>query len=264
MDEIKLLRGAEPFFYPGNDVGCLLIHGLTGTPFEMRWLGQHLNQQGYTVHGPRLAGHGTTPDDLAYVTWREWYACVLAGYTMLRSQCRKIFVIGLSMGAVLTLLFSSREPVDGLVSMSAPYNVDDWRRPLMPLLRHFIKTIPKGDPPPEEDPFQQHVLAEQLRRGEDPTGHPNYPYWVVPAIGQLFKLLEQMRAGLPYITAPALLIHSRADTVVPFENLQPIYDAISSQDKQKLVLEKSDHCVAEHLEYPLVFDTITKFIDAHL
>lgn len=264
MAEIKLLTNAQPYFYPGNDIGCLLIHGFTGTPFELRWLGQHLNRQGYTVYGPRLAGHGSTPADMARATWREWYYDVLAAYEMLRAQCRKVFVMGLSMGGALTLLIAEREPVDGIVVMSAPVEIRDPRRPLLPLLSLFIKTIPKERPTLEEEAFQQYVMAEQRRRGEEPTGHPSYDCWVVPAGGQLFKLLDEVRANLSRVTAPALLIHSRVDPVVPFENLQRIYEGISSQDKQMLPLEQSDHCVAEHLEHEIVFEAVAKFVAAHI
>jgi len=46
-----IIPTAEPFFLPGNRVGCLLVHGFTGAPKEMRWMGEFLNQQGYTVLG---------------------------------------------------------------------------------------------------------------------------------------------------------------------------------------------------------------------
>ncbi len=133
MDTIKLMKGAAPFYFPGNEIGCLVVHGFTGTPYEMRWLGQYLNQQGFTVHGPRLAGHTTTVDDMIRTTWREWYISVLAGYEMLRERCRKVFALGLSMGGALSLMLASREPVDGVVAMSSPYDFHDWREPFLPL-----------------------------------------------------------------------------------------------------------------------------------
>jgi len=49
--------GAEPFFLSGSRCGCLLVHGFTGTPKEMRWMGENLHSQGYTVLGIRLSGH---------------------------------------------------------------------------------------------------------------------------------------------------------------------------------------------------------------
>lgn len=263
MNNIKLLKGTAPFYYAGGDVGCLLVHGFTGTPLEMRWLGQHLQQQGYTVYGPRLAGHATTPYDLARVSWREWCADVLAGYEMLRARCRVVFAMGLSMGGALSLLLASREAVDGVVAMSTPLEIKDWRTPLFPLLGLFVKVVSKGYPPPQEDPFQQRVLAEQRRRGEEPIGHISYREWVVPAVQQLLKMLHEVRRGLPRVTAPALLIHSQADNVVPLENLYRIHERIGSQEKDIVILQHSDHCVTEDAEHPAVFEAITHFVVRH-
>jgi carboxylesterase len=263
MDTIKLLKGAAPFYFPGNEIGCLVVHGFTGTPYEMRWLGQYLNQQGFTVHGPRLAGHTTTIDDMIHTTWREWYISVLAAYEMLREQCRKVFVLGLSMGGSLSLMLASREPVDGIVAMSSPYDFHDWREPFLPLINLFVKTMPKSEESSQGDAFLQHVKAEQQARGEEPIGHPNYPARPVRAIRELVSLLAVMREGLPNVTAPALLIHSRADELVPFDNLDAIYNAINSPDKQKLVLEKSGHVVTEDVEREVVFKAAADFIKTH-
>jgi carboxylesterase len=262
MDTPKLLKGAEPFYYPGNEIGCLTIHGFTGTPFEVRWLGQHLNRQGYTVYGPRLAGHGTHIRDMVPIRWREWYLDVLAAYKLLRARCEQVFVLGLSMGGALSMALAAHEPVDGAVAMSAIYRLEGWQRVLLPLAGLFVRAMPKGGPPPEDNPFQRRVIAEQKARGEEPFGHPTYPAFPVRSAGQLVKLLRFVRAGLPSITAPVLLMHSRADDTVPFEHLQLYYNAIGSADKQTLILEKSLHCIAEDVERELVFEAAADFIKA--
>jgi carboxylesterase len=63
----ELLKDAEPFFFPGGPDGCLLIHGFTGTPFEMRGLGQYLAARNYTVFGPRLSHHGSKPPSISWI-----------------------------------------------------------------------------------------------------------------------------------------------------------------------------------------------------
>src|SRR5512141_3506758 len=93
------LPNAEPFFYSGNHVGCLLVHGFTGTPYEMHELGRRLAAQGYTVLGPALAGHATCLQDMIPTRWPDWYGSVTSGYDRLSEQCDTLFVIGLSLGA---------------------------------------------------------------------------------------------------------------------------------------------------------------------
>ena len=93
---------AEPFFFRGGPTACLLIHGFTGAPKEMRWMGEYLAGQGYSVLGVRLAGHATKPADLIRTRWQDWLASVEDGYHLLQGDCAQIFVCGLSMGGILS------------------------------------------------------------------------------------------------------------------------------------------------------------------
>ena len=88
---------AEPFFFPGGKTGCVLVHGFTGAPKEMRLMGKHLNGNGVTVIGIRLAGHATQMSDMVRTRWRDWLTSVEDGINLLSDSCDNIFVAGLSM-----------------------------------------------------------------------------------------------------------------------------------------------------------------------
>ncbi len=132
----QIIATAEPFFFPGKGanakIGCLVTHGFTGAPKEMRWLGEYLNRQGYTVCGIRLNGHATKPEDMIRSHWQDWLLSVEDGYNLLRSCTDQVFLLGLSMGGVLSLTAASRLPVRGVVAMSTPYQLPD--RPTAPIL----------------------------------------------------------------------------------------------------------------------------------
>ena len=64
--------GKASFFLSGSRTGCLLLHGFTSTPAELRPLGEALHRAGYTVHAPLLPGHGTSPEDLLHITYCDW------------------------------------------------------------------------------------------------------------------------------------------------------------------------------------------------
>jgi len=227
----------------------------------MRWLGEYLQGKGYTVYCPRLSGHGTNPKDLIGRTWRDWYTDLVAGHALLRDHCDQVFVVGLSMGGSLTMLYVAYEPVAGFVAMSAPYAVRNPLLPLLPLLRPFVKTLPKTHlPPPDQDEFSKYVLAEQRRRGEPLVGEPGYDVWVTSAVIEIARMLAEMRAALPRISAPGLLIHSTRDRTVPFENLQHNFDHVGSTHKEKIILEQSEHVITRHLEHELVFRAVADFI----
>ena len=124
----QIITTAEPFFLLGSRTGILLIHGFTGTPKEMRWMGEYLNRElGFTCLGVRLTGHGTRPKDMVRSRWTDWTVSVEDGYNLLSGITDSIYLVGLSMGGALSLLMSTwfEQHVKGVVTMSAPYELID-------------------------------------------------------------------------------------------------------------------------------------------
>ena len=244
-----LAKTTEPFYFPGNETGCLLIHGFTGAPTEMRPLGEFLAEKGYSVLGIRLTGHGTRIEDMNRVIWQDWSNSVLDGWHLLRPNTSRVFIIGLSMGGVLALYHASFLPVEGVVSLSAPYEMEpDPRLKILPL---FSKIIPYASK--EKSDWQDPHANED---------HFSYAMYPTKAIVQLTHLLEAMRASLPAITAPALLVHSRKDIGVPHHNMEKISHELGTTEQkiQKLLLENSGHVVTRDLDKDLVFRTTHQFI----
>ena len=60
------------FAWPGGRAGVLLVHGLAGTPTEMRFVARGLHAAGFTVHAVQLAGHCGSVADLVATGWRDW------------------------------------------------------------------------------------------------------------------------------------------------------------------------------------------------
>ena len=135
---------AEPFFFPGGKTGYVLVHGFTGSPKEMRLMGDYLNGNGVTVIGIRLAGHATQMSDMVRTRWRDWLISVEDGINLLSDFCDSIFVAGLSMGGILALMAASRYTIDGVIAMSAPYTIsNDWRSKLAKQISPFMPFVKK-------------------------------------------------------------------------------------------------------------------------
>ncbi len=241
-----LIPTAEPFFFPGNPTACLLIHGFTATPREMRGLGEYLHATyGYTVLGVRLAGHATTPEDMAHMHWEDWLASAEDGWHLLRSAGhRRIAVVGLSMGGVVALLLAAYQPVMAVVSMAAPYALEITpRERLWGLLRPYL---PKGE--------------GKVYDPEGFRGRVAYPVNPARSALQLVKMLGVLREALPTIDAPALVLHSRNDCYVPPENAERIYAALGSPRKQLVWVERSSHVVTLDAERAKVRREVGAFI----
>ena len=108
------------FFLKGSAKGVLLIHGITGTPSEMRYLGKKLNKAGFTVLCDTLPGHCSSLGDLKKVTWQEISTACVQSLKFLKQHCDEVFVGGLSMGALMqmamTLILLQPTDVDALRS----------------------------------------------------------------------------------------------------------------------------------------------------
>src|SRR5579864_3562888 len=122
MSYDEILEGAEPFHAEGNRVGVLVIHGYTSSPHSVHYLARSLALAEYTVASPRLAGHGTTPADMATRTASDWIADVHAELDWLKERCDALFVTGLSMGGTLTLYLAGQYPelFKGIIPINAP------------------------------------------------------------------------------------------------------------------------------------------------
>src|SRR5258708_17843389 len=123
------------------DTACLVIHGFSGTPAEMRSFSEALAVRGIRVYGMLVAGHSGNPDDLISSGYKEWLASVEEGLIRL-AHYPHVFVAGLSMGGVLSLLLAMRHPkrIAGIITMSTPTRfTGGWQIKIVPMARYFVK-----------------------------------------------------------------------------------------------------------------------------
>jgi carboxylesterase len=145
------LPGAA-FFWQGGPVGVLLVHGFTATPAEIHLLGQYLHARGFTVAGPLLPGHGTTPQDANRTRWQAWVEAVEVSYRQLVARCDTVFLGGESTGGLLALYLAAEHPQAAGILTYAPalITAPAYGPFLLPLLAPFIPYLakPKSNHPP--------------------------------------------------------------------------------------------------------------------
>lgn len=246
----QITKGGQPFFLPGGSTGCLLLHGFTGTPNEMRWMGEYLSGRGLTVLAPRIFAHGTQLADMYRARWKDWVASAEDGYHLLSGSCERIFIAGLSMGGALALYLANYLPVSGVIAMAAPYDMHDRTvrrlRRFLPLISLFYRSRAKKssgilDP-----------VAKQL--------HVDYAGYPVRGGYEVQELLAEMRSHLKQLLKPTLLIYSKLDENVPPENARAIYESAPCSDKQILILEKGGHNIPRDFARQTAFKAAGDFI----
>jgi carboxylesterase len=237
-------QGCEPFLFDGGPIGILMVHGFTGSPASMRPMGAWFADQGLSIIGVRLPGHGTTVNDLRHRPWTEWFREVDAGLTQLRARCSTSVVFGQSMAASLAVHLAARrqDDVDGLV-LASPYLFDP-RHAFLPIGRWFVRSI-KG--------FGE---GDINKPGQNELAYDRLP---VPAIVTMAALMKRARAELSAIRVPTLVFAPGADHTIPRSNPRRVIDALGSPRKELIECPASYHVITLDNDAPMVRERVLTF-----
>lgn len=240
-----------PFFLEGGSPGVLLIHGYTGSPTEMRWIGDYLHARGMTVAGPLLPGHGTAPEAMNRCRWTDWTGHVEQALADLQARCGRVFVAGLSMGSLLTLYLALRHPdLPGAIVYSPAVWVRGWLIYATPVAKYFISIRSKpGDSDLVDPQADQQLWCYDV----DP----------VHATAEVLRLMLYVRWRLPRITCPSLVMYSTGDQAIHPQSANRTYQRLGARDKELVTLTQSGHCITVDSQWSLVAEKTYAFIRAH-
>jgi carboxylesterase len=243
LESYPVMSDAEPFFFKGNQIGILISHGFVGTPQSVRYLGEYLASEGYTVYGVRLKGHGTQYEDMENCSYQDWIQSLEDGYSLLQKHCREIFIIGQSMGGTLTLNLAQRfKSISGIMLINAAIIS------IPPMERYKIKQVPRfvNEGAPDIKAQDVHEIT--------------YSKTPVRSIHQLFALMAETSDKLDSVTCPVLAFRSEEDHVVPPENTKYILSSIQSKIKEVVPLYNSYHVASMDNEKEFIAEQCSLFI----
>jgi carboxylesterase len=244
--------GAEPFrFSAGSDVACIVVHGWAGSPSELRPLGRHLASLGVTAIGVRLPGHGTSVQDFARATWRDWQTTVARAFEDARTDFGQVFLCGFSLGGTLALQAAARFAADarlaGVATINAPVTIPRWYFSL----RHLRSLLLPGQ------------IAEASLTPAEPAEEARAVYYPNPPLHAAFQARRVILAAareLAAVCQPLLTIQSRQDRSISPRDAERIQRAVASPRKQLVWLENSRHLTPLDGDAPRVRVAISDFV----
>jgi carboxylesterase len=257
------------FAWPGGRAGVLLVHGLAGTPTEMRFVARGLHAAGFTVHAVQLAGHCGSVADLVATGWRDWAKSVDATVDALAREVDAVFVAGLSMGAVLALELAIARPdaVRGIALYGTTFRLDGWAVPLharllalLPLVcglglgreRQVMERHPYGI---KDERTRAWIVGSMLAGDSGAAGLPGTPWG---ALAEFIALSRHVRRRLDLVRTPCLVVHSADDDIASLANVELIERRVAAP-VETVLLDDSYHIVSVDRQRDLVIDRSVRF-----
>lgn len=249
-------RPADPFALGSGPDACLLLHGLTGSPAEMRPVGEALARAGFRAVGPLLPGHGTTPEDLYTVTGEEMVRAAESALLSLQGA-RRVYLCGLSMGALLALHLAARSWVrEGLpdfaaIALLAPaiqFTGSTW------IFANVLGRLPAL-------PFIVGKGARDLQGADERVPVADGSYGGIPLRwGPELRALSVRALQLaPRVRAPALILHGALDKTVSPAGSRRLAQKLASSRVELQLFPRSGHVLPLDVESAEVCSAVVRF-----
>jgi carboxylesterase len=240
-----------PFALPGSGrAAALCLHGLTGTPWEVRSIGEALSAAGIAAVGPALPGHNETPERLATVAHHEWVDAGREALARLRATHARVFVVGLSMGGLVALSLAAEERVDAAIVIGVPLRLRQPAVRLVPFAKRFMRFFPKSG-------------GSDIRDAMARARHPSYDRMPLASVHELMRLQRRVRELLPRIEAPLLVAHGALDRTAHPDDAQEILRVVASSVREHLSLPASGHVVPVDVDAARFAAAAVEFLRRH-
>lgn len=253
-DSNGVAEGAQGFRLQGtNGRSLLLLHGSGDTPQSLRYLGERLQEAGYTVLAPLLPGHGRSPHAFATATADDYYRAAKVALAELHASSNWVGLVGLSMGGAIAARLAVEDPSVRVLTLLAPYLTPPadvrWVRATA-LLWGF--TFPYFPARGEASVHDRKADSESRAYG---TFSP----------GALTALAQTASAGLRAlsdVTQPTLVVNSEQDNRIPRKLAEGALERIRAPMEQHWV-SGCGHVITVDYCKNAVADLVVAFLARH-
>ena len=251
---------------PGGRNGVLLVHSLGGSPIELRFVGQALARQGYTVYCPLVPGMGGGTDISELSTRHHWYEALKQAHDELKTRCDTILVGGVSAGSMLALKLASERPesVHGIMVFAPTFWPNGWAIPhrmkMFHLVRHKciagLMKLRQRAPFGIKDERLRNFVIEAFRSDERPIedllGRGGKMVW------EFSHLAREVRRNLGKIKQRMIIFHPRHDDQSDMKNAM-ILQRETTGLVETIVLDDCYHMVTMDRQRSIVADRSVEF-----
>lgn len=261
---LQFVRSVDPrpFAIGEGSQGVLLLHGLTGTPHDMRGLAEALHTPERRVVVPLLPGH-TDLESLERATWRDWYE---AGEQELEALAdggrRRVVVVGFSMGSLVGLRLAALRAhrMEGLAALSVPLRLAPGRAAAVQVVARLRRLPGLG--------ASVGVLAKNggpdVRDADVGAETPSLDAFPYPTLEQFADLQREVRSLLDRVRCPLLLLHGAHDHTAPPELSAEVAQRVSSTRVERQLFPNSFHVLPLDLDRAGVEARVRSFVDSLL
>lgn len=254
-NESKPKKIGKPFLLKNklSTTGILLIHGLMAAPEEVREIGEFFHSRGYSVYAPRLAGHGTSPEDLSSRNYMEWLESVDSGYEIIKNICDRIIIAGFSTGAGIALYQALKEPLkyQAVISISAPLKFKGFSFNFTELVNHWNCIAQKNG---------MQKLKKIYVKNHPDNPHINYTSCPVSAIAEVRAMMKKVYKYLPALSLPSLIVQAKNDPKVDGKSGRKIFSRIKNNMKYYHEINFNRHGIIRGNIAREVYAVIDKFL----
>ncbi|MEN6389651.1 MAG: alpha/beta fold hydrolase [Syntrophomonas sp.] len=239
---------ARPFYIEGKHAALLFIHGFTASPSEVLPTARLIAETGgVAVRGILLPGHGVSPEELNRFGWEDWFKAVKEACLSLQHDFPSVYVAGLSMGGMLSLMAGVRIPnIKGIVSINAPIFVENFFKVrLAARLKYWRSSWPKAD------------IDSELKR----QGRFDYDCYPLKALVNMLKMRKIVMKELPAMKPPVLVFQSLQDETVLPRSARFIEETCRNSHVQRIDLSHSRHVATMGPEIDKIAENIIEFVN---
>jgi carboxylesterase len=247
---------ATQIFYAGDDHAVLMLHGLSSSPLEMRFLARFLNAEGFTTYAPLLEGYSAGSDEQAIEVWLD---AAEREYDALTARFARVSICGLSIGAALALALAQRRPqAQALVLLSLTLSYDGWAIPWYRFLLGWAYFTPlrKRWRYREAEPFGlrnealRAKIARAMQRNDFSEVGPSTIS--LPALHEASRLAANVRTLVREVKTDCLIVHAIDDETSSPRNARFVAANIRSTFLRTIWLDDSYHMITSDNEREIV------------